>query len=364
MNGLLFRKGMRSEARRLRPLVIALMLALPVTAFAQSSAERDREREQARIEREREREQARIERDRETRQRNLERAQERAERDRERAREREEKLRSGSLDTTVAFDAHGAVTVSCPGGSVTVTGSALNEVRVHARTENGGIRFSSSGTRATVEPASGRGCSDGQFDVTVPAGTRVVAGTWSGSVTVRNVHGDIEIHSQSGDVEVRDAGDRLDVETLSGGVSVSGVRGESNIHTISGDLTLSGARGNVDVETVSGDLDLRDVIAKQVRTHTTSGEVTFQGSILDAGRYEFNTHSGGIGLHVPSDIGAQLSIATFSGGIESDFPITLITGSHGIGAAQAKRLNFTVGRGTARIIAETFSGDITLRRNR
>ena len=56
-------------------------------------------------------------------------------------------------------------------------------------------------------------------------------------------------------------------------------------------------------------------------------------------------------------MGAQLSISTFSGAIDSDFPITLRAGEHGIGAAQAKRLNFTLGQGTARIIAETFSGD-------
>jgi DUF4097 and DUF4098 domain-containing protein YvlB len=57
-------------------------------------------------------------------------------------------------------------------------------------------------------------------------------------------------------------------------------------------------------------------------------------------------------------------VSTFNGGIESDFPITLKAGEHGIGAAQAKRLSFTVGRGTARIVAETFSGDITLKRRR
>jgi len=57
-------------------------------------------------------------------------------------------------------------------------------------------------------------------------------------------------------------------------------------------------------------------------------------------------------------------VSTFNGGIESDFPITLKAGEHGIGAAQSKRLNFTVGRGTARIIAEgdgvvvLFSGDV------
>jgi DUF4097 and DUF4098 domain-containing protein YvlB len=211
---------------------------------------------------------------------------------------------------------------------------------------------------------SGRGCSDGRFEVTVPVGSRVVATTWSGSVSIRGVRGDIEAHAQSGDVQVRDAGDRLEVETLAGDVIIVGVRGETTVNTVSGDIQLSGARGNVQMETVSGDVDLRDVIAKQVRAHTTSGDVTFQGAVLEAGRYEFNTHSGEIGLSLPSDLGAQLSFSTFNGGIDSDVPITLSAGEHGIGSAQAKRLNFTIGRGTARIIAETFSGDITLRRRR
>ena len=321
----------------------AVALAAPASGLAQrSTAERDRERERARIERDRER----------------------AERDRDRARERADRERAGSLDTSVVFDGRGSLTVTCPGGAVIVTGTERNEIRVKARTDNGAIRFSSNGTRAVLEPASGRGggCSDGRFEVSVPFGTKVAASTWSGSVSVRAVRGDLDVHAQSGDVDVRDAGDRLDIETLSGDVVVSGVRGESKIQTISGDLTLTSARGNVEVETVSGDLDLRDVVAKQVRTHTTSGDVSFTGQILDGGRYEFNTHSGEIDLQLPGDIGAELSISTFSGGIESDFPITLKAGEHGIGAAQAKRLTFTVGHGTARIVAETFSGDITLRR--
>ena len=332
--------------RSTRSLIAALVLLLPLAAVAQSSAER---------------EQARIERLREQREAAAERARDRAERDRERYAER---TAAGSLDTVVTFDARGTVSVNCPGGTVIVNAGAANEVRVRARTENGGIRFTSSGGRATLEPASGRGCSDGRFEMTVPAGARVTATTWSGSVAVRGVHGDLEVHAQSGDVDIRDAGDRLDVESLSGDVVIAGVKGESTIRTVSGDLQLSGARGNLDIETVSGDIKLRDIIAKQVRTHTTSGDITFQGAILDAGRYEFNTHNGEVSLDLPADIGAELSISTFNGGIESDFPITLKAGEHGIGSAQAKRLNFTVGRGTARIIAETFSGDITLRRRR
>ena len=330
-------------------LITLTLLAMPASASAQTSAEA-RERAQ------------------EARQRAAERAQERAQRDNERAQERQERERererAGTLDTVVTFDARGALSVNCPGGAVIVTGAARNEIRVRARTENGGIRFTSNGTRALLEPTSGRGCSDGSFEVTVPVGTKVTATSWNGSVRVKGVHGDIEAQSHSGDVDVRDAGERLDIESLSGDVVVTGVMGESAITTVSGDVTLTDARGNVSVESVSGDLDLRDIVARQVRAHTTSGDVTFAGAILDAGRYEFNTHSGEVSLALPSDIGAELSVSTFSGGIESDFPITLKAGEHGIGAGQAKRLNFTVGRGTARIVAETFSGDVTLKRRR
>ena len=267
---------------------------------------------------------------------------------------------AGALDTTVAFDARGTVIVTCPGGAVIVTGADRGEIRVRARTESGAIRFTSNGSRAILEPAAGRRCSDGRYEITVPTGARVSASSRSGSVEVRGVRGDVEIHTQSADVDVRNAGARLDVETLSGDIDVQGVASDASISTVSGDVTLGGARGDVEIETVSGDLQLRDVIAKQVRTRTTSGDVEFTGQILGDGRYEFNTHSGEIRLQLPANVGAQLSVSTFSGGIDSDFPITLKAGEHGIGAAQAKRLAFTLGQGSARIIAETFSGDITL----
>ena len=331
-------------SRHLVLLLAALALAVPAPGRAQSTAV---EREQERIDRDRERERERREREREQAEARAERAREqaeaRAERDREREQERRERDLAGALDTTVTFDARGTVNVSCPGGDVVVTGTDRNQIVVKARTERGPIRFVSSGTSATLEPGSSRSCSDAHFELSVPSGVRLVANTWSGSLRVRGVHGDVEAHAQSGDIEVRDAGDNLEVETLSGDVTVQGVRG-----------------GDVEIETVSGDIDLRDVVSKQIRTHSTSGNLEFGGTIVSAGRYEFNTHSGEIRLTLPPNVGAQLSLSTFSGEIDSAFPITLTPGAHGIGSSQAKKLNFSLGQGSARIMAETFSGDVTL----
>ncbi|MEO8561489.1 MAG: DUF4097 family beta strand repeat-containing protein [bacterium] len=355
-------------SRHIFILVAALALAAPAPGSAQSTAaeqaqeraDRDRERAQERADRIREQAEERAERIRDQRDRDREQAQERAERDRERAQERRERDAAGALDTTVTFAANGTLNVGCAGGDVVVTGTDRNEIKVRARTERGAIRFTSTGSTATLEAASSRSCGDAHFEVSVPAGIHLVASSWSGSLKVKGVRGEIEAHAQSGDVDVRDAGERLEVETLSGDVAIQGVRGDANIHTLSGGVTLDGARGNVEIETVSGDIELRDVVARQVRTTSTSGDLTFGGTILANGRYEFTTHSGEIRLQLPRDIGAQLSLSTFSGEIDSAFPITLKAGEHGIGSSQAKKLNFSLGQGTARIIAETFSGDVTL----
>src|SRR4051812_48739220 len=100
----------RAKSRNLHFLIFAALLTLATTSRAQSSDDRAREaRERAR-----------------------ERAREKAERDTERQRERSERERAASLDTVVAFDARGTVSVSCPGGNVIVTVSDKNEIRVRA----------------------------------------------------------------------------------------------------------------------------------------------------------------------------------------------------------------------------------------
>jgi DUF4097 and DUF4098 domain-containing protein YvlB len=348
-------------SRHIVLVAAALALAAPALARAQST-DRDRERaEQVREQQQEARDRER-ERQQELRERERERAEERADREREKLEQRREREResAGALDTTVTFDSRGTVNISCPGGDVRVTGTDRNQIVVHARAERGVLRFVSNGSTARLEPASNRGCSDANFEVSVPAGVHLAASTWSGSLTVHGVHGEIEAHAQSGDIEVKDAGDRLEAETLSGDVNVDGVRGDATIHTLSGDVTLERASSVVEVETVSGDIELGHMASRQIRTNSTSGDLTFSGAIVDAGRYEFQTHSGELRLELPANVGAQLSLSTFSGEIDSAFPITLIAGEHGIGSGQAKKLNFSLGKGSARIIAETFSGDVTL----
>ena len=177
---------------------------------------------------------------------------------------------------------------------------------------------------------------------------------------MRGTRGPVEAHAQNGDIDVDDVATRLDITSLSGDVTAKNIGGDVTANSVSGEVHLSDVRGSVEVASVSGDVDLRGIVAKSVHAKTTSGQVRFEGSIDPAGRYELVSHSGDIGLRIPRDASAQLTVSTWSGSIDSQFPIILRPGEQNIGVTKSKRLTFEIGGGGARITVEAFSGDITI----
>ena len=267
------------------------------------------------------------------------------------------------VDTTLAFDKSGTVTLIAGNGDIRVNGSTNGQLHILATGDDENIRFDASSSRATIEVAGSHRGGDTKFEVSIPQGVRVIARTQSGDIEIRGTRGEVEVHAQNGDVSVEDVATRLTVNTLSGGITAANIAGDVEIGTTSGDVKINDLRGTADVSTVSGDIDLRGVTSKLVRAKTTSGDVTFDGLIDPSGRYDFAAHSGDVRLHVQRDASAQLSVSTWNGGIDSQFPITLKPGEHGIGSASSKRFTFDIGGGAARISAETFSGDITVSSN-
>jgi DUF4097 and DUF4098 domain-containing protein YvlB len=265
------------------------------------------------------------------------------------------------IDTTVAFEKSGMVSVSSGSGDVVIMASTANTLHVRATSDDDEIRFDA--TRNTAELSTSRRGNDTRFEITVPVGTRIVARSQSGDITIRGTHGEVSVTAQSGDIIVDDVNGRLEVQSFNGEVTASNVTGPVDIGTQSGDLRLTDIRGDIEISNTSGDISMRGVTARSVRAKTTSGDVVYDGTIDPSGRYEFTSHSGDIRLHVPRDAGAQLTVSTWSSEIESDFPMTLKPGDHSIGSSTSKQFTFAIGNGTARISAETFSGDVTVSSN-
>ena len=266
-----------------------------------------------------------------------------------------------SIDTTFRMDKGGVVDLSVTFGDIIVTGSSDNNVRLRATGGSGRVRLRASATLATLRASSERhGGDDARFEVSVPAGVRVVMHNMQGTLTAKGLKGDVEAVNITGDIHVSDIAGLAKVETVSGDIVATGLSGGARIETASGDVSVTDADGELLIDNTSGTTILTGVRSNAIRAESVSGNVRFQGSIDPAGRYDFASHSGNIRLALPAGTGALLTLSTYTGSIDSEFPITLQQSPSGRNTD--KELQFRLGSGSARLTAESFSGNIIITR--
>jgi DUF4097 and DUF4098 domain-containing protein YvlB len=282
-----------------------------------------------------------------------------AQRNRDRDREREYQEAQSRVDTTFAFSRTGVVDLTQISGDIVVTAWDRAEARVRAYSERGRVQSSLSSSRLTLQIESVRGrVGDSRFEISVPVGVRVIAKSRSGDVSVRGTKGPVTAESTSGDVQVTDATDRIVIESVSGDVRASQLNGEVRATSVSGTIEIHEVTGDIRAETTSGDVSLLGATSKMVVANTVSGEIEYEGNIDASGRYEFHAHSGDIRLEIPEATSAQFNVETFSGSLDTEFQLTLQPGQRTNG--RPRRYEFTIGGGSARVTAESFSGDIVL----
>lgn len=267
------------------------------------------------------------------------------------------------VDSTFAFDKGSWVDVGVASGEIVITGWTRPEAKVNASIERGWLDTQLSSHRITLQTRSDRGRSGrAHVEISVPVGTRVQVSTASGDIRVTGTDGEVEATSANGSIEVQGATDRITVSTANGKVHVAHLRGRAKLGTVNGTLDAEDVTGDLSASTVSGHVTLTGVKSSHVSAESVSSSVNYQGNIDPAGSYDFSTHSGNVHLYIPDGSAAELSLETFSGRISSAFPITLQPGDISAMARRGKKMEFTIGKGGARITASTFSGNITIDR--
>ena len=266
------------------------------------------------------------------------------------------------IDTAFTFSKDGVLDLTTFSGDVVVTGSTRQEARIRGLTERG-TRWRVSSSRITIEAEGYRGRSgDAGYEITVPEGVRVIVNSMNGSIAVRGVKGEVDLHTNNGDVEVTDAVGRVEMATLSGDVTGTRIRGSVDATTLNGTVALTDVQGaSIAAESTSGSVEVVNAVSPDIELSSVSGEIDFSGPLDPKGRYSFASHSGTVTLTIPSSTSARFSIETFNGEVDSDFPYTLQPNPRGSGR-NGQRLEFNVGAGEARVTAESFSGGIVIRR--
>jgi hypothetical protein len=207
------------------------------------------------------------------------------------------------------------------------------------------------------------------YDITVPANTRLAARSGSGDLEVGDVTGPVEASTGSGDIRVGritqavrartgsggialDGAASLEASTGSGSVMAAAVQGDLEARSGSGDITVGQkGKGSVDVSTGSGDVEVTGATGP-LHVRAASGDILVEGTPVSD--WEVSAASGDVRLRVAGQAGFDLDLHTSSGRIETAQPIT-ITGSQ-----SRRELRGQVRGGGPRVHVTTSSGGIAI----
>jgi hypothetical protein len=262
-------------------------------------------------------------------------------------------------DTTIAVTPGTRLKIESQGGDITIHGWDKSQVRVqasHSRRTHVDIRHSGAVLSLDAEADRGGPANMVDYEITVPTWMALDLEGMYATVSVDGTRGPITVQTLEGDITVKGGGETVKLGTVDGKITVSGARGRIDLNSVSEDIEASDIQGDLVAETVSGDIVLRRIDAKTVDVQTVSGELVFDGRIVDGGRYSLLTHSGEIWVSVAEGTNATIATAIGSGEVKASFALPASE------RPSRRRQTFRLGTGSATVELETFSGDIELLR--
>ena len=248
------------------------------------------------------------------------------------------------LDTTFAVERGTLLDLNVVAGTVNVEGWDKSEMQFRGDSRSGGIAVSYGSRAARLETRGSRGVSDVTITVRVPRGTRVVVNSSRAEVRVTDVHGEVDASVVNGDVTVRGATGRTSVSSMTGDIDLQDIDGSVRVNSLTGGINLVNVRGDVDVSASSSDVTLKGVQAGTVRVQLVHGDIDFGGTLATNGRYEFNTHSGDVQLHLNDDARGLLDVQSFTGELHSAYPLLLLPGQDLIESQPTKKVTVLRGK--------------------
>ena len=249
-------------------------------------------------------------------------------------------------------------------GSRTTTTMRVREDGTFSDEKDGGRKVTLTGKDGIEASADIR--------ILVPKGRKVAVKWGHGEGSISRVDAPVAIDAAHMPVTVTDAKGPLAIDIGSGQVVVNGASAAVSIDTGSGEVALHSIHGGpISVDTGSGEVVAEDITSDPISIDTGSGgirlvRVRSQSVALDSGSGEvavdlvsgmrnlvIDTGSGDVNVSIPRGTGAELSVETGSGGIETNLVLE----------TRYRKRNELVGRigdGGGSIRIETGSGTVTI----
>ncbi len=270
--------------------------------------------------------------------------------------ERSSHVQDMDMDTTFDVNPNSALRLRNHAGEVVIRTWDRNQVRVEASySSDDRVKVYASSSAVEIKSETRHGHPDVvDYEVTIPRSMSVDLWGLETDITVDGAQNGVRAETMSGDIEVRDASGTLSVRSVEGDISLLKTRGNIEANGVEGDVTVVDFEGELRAESIDGEIVLNDIRSGEVYAKTVDGDISYQGEIRDNGRYYLTTHDGDVVVAVPENVNATVSVATFEGEFEADFPVRLE------GAEGRRKFSFVIGNGGAQLELHSFDGDIRL----
>lgn len=280
------------------------------------------------------------------------------------------------VDQRRPADADGLVQIENAAGSIKVIGWGRDEIQVTgslgSRAEGLAFVTRPRRTRIQVEVQGNPHRVASDLEIHVPAGSRLQIESYSAAIDVRDVNGRIKAESVTGSIAIAGKPDEVDVESVSGAISISGPAKRVRASATNANVTIRGVSGVIDAETVNGTLEVSGGDFQEGRLETVNGAIRFDGGLIGGATLDVESVNGSVELRLPANIGADFTISSFGGDIDSDFEVKLGPGPirssrrgsdrHDRHDDHEKEMRFTTGGGGAKVAITTLNGRIVLRK--
>jgi hypothetical protein len=253
------------------------------------------------------------------------------------------------MEKTLKLSPGGEFRLDTDLGKVTVTGGPDAGVHVVITSKRKDLddlltfRFEEGGDRASITARrkhafhwfSGFG-DHVEYEIQVPAQTRLSIDTSGGGITISGIRGDSKLDTSGGGISVRDHVGDVDADTSGGGIRLRDVHGQVRANTsgggveavvIDGSIHAQSSGGSIELERVTGDIDA-ETSGGGIRIQEAGGRVRADtsGGGIEATFARGNAHGGtletsGGGIEVALDPSVDLAIEASGNAVRTDLPL-------------------------------------------
>ena len=262
-------------------------------------------------------------------------------------------------DQTVQVEKGTKLDLNNTAGDVVIKTWNRDAVRVEAEhTARESVDIRPGPQTLTIRARSSRGPSRSvDYTITVPTWMAISVRGQFADVTMEGVGADVSVETNGGDIRVSGGNGYISLKSVQGEITLEKAKGRFEISSVNESVFLADLTGDLTAETTNGSIMLDRIDSSNVDLYTLNGNISYDGPIKDKGVYRLTTHNGQVAMAIPDKPNVTLQVRTYNGSFRSSIPLQIPDDQN-----RARRVNVTLGNGSAHVDLESFGGTIYLRR--